>query len=141
MIANIRIGNKLLCLLMLLMFSAVSLAQSDKEIQTAEYFFRNKEYDKAAELYERLLDKSQNKFYYQQLLTSYIELNRYRDAQKLVEQQMKREPRNIALYVDLGYVYQRDGKKSKAEKTYLTYLCAITVNISCESIFHASNCS
>ena len=97
----------------------VAKGQSDGDIQSAEYFFRNKEYDKAAELYERLLDKSQNKFYYQQLLTSYIELNRYRDAQKLVEQQMKREPRNIALYVDLGYVYQRDGRKSKAEKTYL----------------------
>lgn len=97
----------------------VAMGQTDGDIQSAEYFFRNKEYDKAAELYERLLDKSQNKFYYKQLLTSYIELERYRDAQKLVERQMKREPKNIALYVDLGYVYQRDGKKSKAEKTYL----------------------
>ena len=76
MIARLKIGNKVLCLLMLLTLSAVSLAQSDKEIQTAEYFFRNREYDKAAELYERFLEKSQNKFYYQQLLTSYIKLER-----------------------------------------------------------------
>ena len=118
MIANIRIENKLLCLLMLLMFSAVSLAQSDKEIQTAEYFFRNKEYDKAAELYERFFERSQNKFYYQQLLTSYIKLERYRDAGRLVERQMKKEPKNINLYVDLGYVYLSEGKKSKADKAF-----------------------
>lgn len=118
MIANIRLGNKLLCMLMLLMFSAVSLAQSDKEIQAAEYFFRNKEYDKAAELYERFFEKSQNKFYYQQLLTSYIKLERYREANRLVERQMKKEPKNINLYVDLGYVYLCESKKSKAEKTF-----------------------
>ena len=118
MIARLKIGNKVLCLLMLLTLSAVSLAQSDKEIQTAEYFFRNREYDKAAELYERFLEKSQNKFYYQQLLTSYIKLERYRDANRLVERQMKKEPKNINLYVDLGYVYWCEGKKSKAEKTF-----------------------
>ena len=93
--------------------------QSDGDIQSAEYFFRNKEYDKAVELYERLLKKSKNKFYYQQLLTSYIELERYRDAEKLLERQMKYEPKNLALYVDLGYMYEREGKKTKAEKTYL----------------------
>ena len=84
-------GHKIIYAVVILLVAMVvpfvAKGQSDGDIQSAEYFFRNKEYDKAAELYERLLDKSQNKFYYQQLLTSYIELGRYREAQKLVEQQ------------------------------------------------------
>ena len=115
-----------LCFLFAMLFCVEGMAQTNNEAQAAEYYFRNKEYDKAAELYERFYEKSQNNFYYQQLLTSYLELEKYKDAQRLVEKRMKKESNNLNLYVDLGYVYLREGKDSKAEKVFAKALEMLT---------------
>ena len=84
-----------LCFLFAMLFCVEGMAQTNNEAQAAEYYFRNKEYGKAAELYERFYEKSQNNFYYQQLLTSYLELEKYKDAQRLVEKRMKKESNNL----------------------------------------------
>ena len=115
-----------LCFLFAMLFCVEGMAQTNNEAQAAEYYFRNKEYDKAAELYERFYEKSQNNFYYQQLLTSYLELEKYKEAQRLVEKRMKKESNNLNLYVDLGYVYLREGKDSKAEKVFAKALEMLT---------------
>ena len=109
---------KKLCLLVFILVAVCASAQNGTETQTADYYFQNKEYDKAAELYERFYEKTPSKFYYTQLLATYLELGNYKNAEKLVEKQKRREPKNPALYVDLGMVYLREGKRGKAEKTF-----------------------
>jgi len=86
--------------------------------QMASYYFQNKQYEQAVELYEELYNRSQNKFYYQMLGRAYVELERYKDAIHLVEKRIKRYQRELDLYVDLGDLYIRQGERRKAEKAF-----------------------
>lgn len=86
----------------------------------ASYYYQNKEYDKAIELYEPLYNRTTHEFYYQMLYQCYMETRQYKNAENLVEKRMKRHPGELQLYVDLGSIYtQRDDNK-KAEKQYRT---------------------
>ena len=84
----------------------------------ASYYYQNREYDKAIELYESLYARTQNAYYYQMLYGCYIETQQYKEAEKLVEKRIKRQPRDLFLYVDLGNVYMKRGDRKKAEKQF-----------------------
>ena len=83
--------KRIYCLMVTLLLVVCASAQNGTETQTADYYFQNKEYDKAAELYERFYEKTPSKFYYTQLLATYLELGNYKNAEKLVEKQKRRE--------------------------------------------------
>jgi len=100
----------------LLLSWGVLHAQQSQE-QLASFYFQNKEYDKAIELYEPLYQRTQNKFYYQMLFESMVALERYKDAEHLVERRIKLKPNELFLYVDLGQLQLHKGEKKKAEKT------------------------
>jgi len=107
-----------LVLSVFLFFGTDSLRAQQTDEQIASYYYQNKEYDKAAELYEGLYNKAQNKFYYQMLYSSYLELERYRDAVHLVEKRLKKYPKDLYLMVDLGEVYLKEGERKKATKAF-----------------------
>ncbi|MBQ2508365.1 MAG: tetratricopeptide repeat protein [Bacteroidales bacterium] len=93
--------------------------------QMASYYFQNKEYDKAVELYEPLYQRTQNLYYYQMLYQSYVALDDMKKARRLVEQRIKKYPKELALRVDLGQLYMAEGDKKKAEKSYNTAIESI----------------
>jgi predicted Zn-dependent protease len=88
------------------------------EEQLAGQFYNNGEFAKAAAAYEELYDKKPVNFYYTQLLNCYINLKDYKLAEKLVSRQAKRNPRQPAYQVDLGWVYAQGGDEDDARKQY-----------------------
>lgn len=93
-------------------------AQGEDE-QLAAQYFNNKEYDKAADLYEKLLRKnSSSMYYYDNYFTCLLELAKFKDAEKFLEKRIKREPENLFYQVDLGHVYFLAGNKKEAEKLF-----------------------
>ena len=92
-------------------------AQQSEE-QMASYYFQNKEYDKAIELYEPLYQRTQNRFYYQMLYESLMALERHKDAERLIEKRLRQYPSELSLYVDLGQLQLLKGERKKAEKTF-----------------------
>ena len=84
----------------------------------ASYYYQNREYDKAIELYEPLYARTQNAYYYQMLYGCYVETQQFKEAERLVEKRIKRQPRDLFLYVDLGNVYLKRGDNKKAEKQF-----------------------
>lgn len=86
--------------------------------QMASYYYQNREYDKAIELYEPLYARTQSVYYYQMLYTCYLETEQFKEAEKLVEKRMKRQGRDLTLYVDLGNLHLKRGERKKAEKQY-----------------------
>lgn len=109
-------GRAYIIFLILVALCVSSWGQQGNE-QMASYYYQNKEYDKAVELYEPLYERTQNRFYYQMLTESYLALERYKDAERLVEKRLKRYPQELSLYVDLGRVQLAKGDHKKAEKT------------------------
>lgn len=103
--------------LLLALVSVPLYAQQSGE-QMASYYYQNKEYDKAIELYEPLYNSTQNQFYYQVLYSCYVETQQWKVAERLVEKRIKRQQRDLTLYVDLGKLFMMRGDKKKAEKQY-----------------------
>ena len=112
--------KKILCIIFLLMtILPVVYSQQTTDEQLAAQYFQNGEFDKAADLYEQLMDKNPNPFYYNNLLQSLINAKDYKKTEKVVKKRIKQNQNDIRLSVDLGYVYATSGDAKKAEKQYL----------------------
>lgn len=111
---------KKLLFIVLLLFSCGGplMAQQSQEEQLAMQYYKDKEYDKAVELFEKIHAKKPDSYIYYYYFHSLLELERYDDAEKMLKKQVKAYP-NVPRYkVDQGYVYERAGDNAKAEKIY-----------------------
>lgn len=97
-------------------FPLAIFGQISKDQQLADQYFYSQEYDKAAALYEKLYDK--NPFVYNNYLRCLFELNQPDKAEKLIKKQIKKDPHNPALLVDLGQMYSRKNDFTNARKQY-----------------------
>lgn len=104
---------------LLLLFSLGGLcAQQSDDEKLAMQYYKDKEYDKAIALFEKIHAKKPSSYTYYYYYSSLLELERYADAEKMVKKQIKNFP-NVQRYkVDLGYIYERSGDNAKAEKNY-----------------------
>lgn len=102
----------------LIIFIGNSALAQNKDEQLAAQFFSNAEYDKAAELYEKLLSKNLGSMYfYDNLLQSYIKLKRLDDAESLCKKMYRKL--GLSYYnVDLGFIYKLANKPEKAQKQF-----------------------
>ncbi len=111
---------KRLFIILMLLFSCggVAIAQQSQEEQLALQYYRDKEYDKAVELFEKIHNKKPDSYIYYYYYHALLELERYDAAEKMLKKQVKAYP-NVQRYkVDLGFVYERSGDNPKAEKIY-----------------------
>lgn len=108
--------------------SVVAWSQQTSE-QLAAYYYEHGEYAQASQLYENLYKQTTNKFYYQRLLATYIELGDYRDALRLVERRRKSSPSDLTLWVDEGSVYLRQKQDKKAYKAFDNAIESVTSNL------------
>lgn len=121
--------KKILCILIFLISTInVTIAQTTTDEQLAAQYFQNGEFEKAADLYESLLDKNPNPFYYNNLIQSLINAKDYKKAEKIVKKRIRQNPNDIRLNVDLGFVYASSGDTKKAEKQYLESIESLTAN-------------
>lgn len=92
-------------------------AQQSNE-QLAQYYFNNGEYRQAIELAGPLYKKTANKYYYQMLYRSYMSLEEFKEAERLVEGRMKKAPAELYLYVDLGKISAAKKDAKRKQKAY-----------------------
>ena len=90
--------------------------QSDEQL--ASQYYRNREFDKAVILYEKLYHNKSTTIYYTYYLFCLLEHERFQDAEKLAKAQIKKYPDRLKYYVDLGYVYNEKEEESKAKKQF-----------------------
>src|SRR5690606_31281611 len=85
--------------------------------QLAGHYLETGEYQKALLYFEKLFDENPKASNYEGLLICYTKLENYKDAEKLVKRQIKRFSSNT-YYIDLGSVYEAQGKESDANSAY-----------------------
>lgn len=108
----------LVILLLLVTCGGPLLAQQSQEEQLAMQYYKDKEYDKAVELFEKIHAKKPDSYIYYYYYYALLELERYDEAEKMLKKQVRTYP-NVQRYkVDQGYVYERAGDNAKAEKIY-----------------------
>jgi tetratricopeptide (TPR) repeat protein len=112
-----KIVKAFILLLFLSTIHNIGFAQN-KDEQLASQFFSNGEYDKAAALYEKLLNKNLNSLYlYDNLIQSLMKLKRLDDAEN-ISKKMYRKTNSAYFLVDIGYLYKLNNKQDKAIKQF-----------------------
>ncbi|MCA1762153.1 MAG: tetratricopeptide repeat protein [Cryomorphaceae bacterium] len=102
---------------LLLVLTALPAFSQTSDEQLAKYYLESGDYEKALLYYENLYDKNQNSANYNGLYSCYMQLESYKDAEKLVKKHMKKY-RSNTYYIDLGAVYEAQGDKDDAEDAY-----------------------
>lgn len=99
----------------LLFFSLVAFSQNE---QLAQNYFEKGEFEKAIISYEELLkNQPSNSFYFQKLIESNQQLQKYDVAEKLIQDRLDKY-RQPAILVELGYNFQLKKDSSKSKKYY-----------------------
>ncbi|MCK5846342.1 MAG: tetratricopeptide repeat protein [Bacteroidales bacterium] len=109
---------KITLLILFIISATTSFAQNEVDEKLALQFYQNKEYDKAAELYQRIYNEDPSPFYYDYLINCFFELHEYKKARKFVASVVRNNPNEIKYKVEEAYVYQRWGKSKIANKEY-----------------------
>ncbi len=104
----------------LVSFSA--FAQLDDE-KLAYQYFSEKQYEKAADVYEDLIKKQpESIYYYENLLQCYIQLKSFNEAEKLVDKRIKKNEDNFIYKVDKGYLMHLQNKETDKNQYFSSLL-------------------
>lgn len=102
--------------LVLIICSFSAIAQADLEL--AEYYFNNGEYEQARLYYDKIWKNNRTNRVYQNYLATLIALEDLSEAEKLVKRKLRGRGNDAAAYVDLGSLYRQFGEDEKAEKEF-----------------------
>ncbi|TAF68199.1 MAG: hypothetical protein EAZ55_00415 [Cytophagales bacterium] len=97
------------------------LLQAQTNIDLANQYLDQQEYDKAISLYEELAteDTFLDKIYPNYLL-ALMTVKNYKEAEKLIKNQIRRRPELPILHIDYGLWYDSQAKPTKADEEYQT---------------------
>ncbi|HNJ90566.1 MAG TPA: tetratricopeptide repeat protein [Chitinophagales bacterium] len=90
-------------------------AQTDAAL--AQQYMSTGQYDKAADLYKNLFNDNPNG-YYKAYYNCLLVLQDYKEVEKIIDKQIKKNPDNLTYYVDYGIVLEKQGDKKNATKQY-----------------------
>lgn len=105
----------------ILLFSFLSMVQivSAQDSKLANAYYRSGEYEKAAEVYKRLYDKTRrNDYYYERYISALLENEDFDLVEASIKEEMAHRPDNLQFYVLYGRLYDRQFMPEKAEAMY-----------------------
>ncbi|MBU3011486.1 tetratricopeptide repeat protein [Polaribacter vadi] len=101
----------------------------------AETYFRQGEYEKATQIYQKLYEKSSfNTTYLNRLITCYQETDKFETAENLLKNKLKENPTQSFLYVFLGYNFEKQHLKEIAKTNYEKAIASLNSNGAYEGI-------
>ena len=96
------------------------LAQTQTEAMLANQYFNSGDYEKSAEVYQRLFAAEPNDYHYNRLINCLVRLKQFSNAEKVVKKRLKQRPDDASIYADWGWIAENNGKRKQAEKHYST---------------------
>lgn len=105
--------------LFLLVFLCIANASFTQDTRLANQYYNTGEYEKAAEIYKQLFEKSKsNNYYFNRYINCLLSLEDYEESEKAITKQLKKRNSDLHLYVTLGNLYERMQKQEEANKEY-----------------------
>ena len=120
--------KKLIFILFTLFIGFTVFAQEKSEEQLGIQYFQSKDYDKAIVIFDKVYNKNNCSYIYYYYCQALIELQDYKEAEKLIKKQIKFQPDVQRYKVDLGYIYELSNDQAKAQKEYSTLLKELQPN-------------
>ena len=94
------------------------IKEREEKEKLASFYYTDKQYEKAAELYGELFNEHRTHFYYTYYFHCLTLLGEYSKAEDAVKAMMKSSPRPLRYEIDQGYLYQLQDKYDKASRVY-----------------------
>jgi pentatricopeptide repeat protein len=111
------------------LFSTSCFAQKGRDETLANSYFQNGEFEKAADLYQQLWEKSNFDLqFYTPLFRTYLQLKKFDEAEKVVKREIKKYSDNPQYTIDLGFLYKEKGELPKSKETYEKVIKALRPN-------------
>jgi hypothetical protein len=108
--------------LFIVLFSIVSVSSFFSQVSTIDFqlakkYYLDRDYEKAALYYEKIFKESEHRLkIYENYKSTFIELNKFKEAEKLIKTLIKENPNKLKFLVDLGVIYglvDRSDKKNQ----------------------------
>ena len=116
------IVKQLMPVLLIFQFFIFSISQSfaqKREIEIANQYYQQGEFEKARIVYEKLSKKTENIYLlHANYLNTLFELQAWKDAEKYLKNVMKRLPEDVSYKIDYGLVFKKQQRDSEAKKTF-----------------------
>lgn len=97
----------------------------------AQQYFANGEFEKAANIYQSLYQKSPNNdTYFNRYLDCLMSLKQYDECESLVKKEISRRPKEVFLYVSYGVLLTRLNENAKADKQFELAIDKLTADVS-----------
>jgi tetratricopeptide (TPR) repeat protein len=109
---------KNLIILTFLLRSFFLSAQSETDIQLAQYYFNNGEFDQATSYYEKLYDSQSTKVYFKRYLECLMQIKDYKTAEKIIKKHISQNKNDIEIQVMLGQFYEDINELEKSINVY-----------------------
>lgn len=110
--------NSILFISMLLLASLGSSLQA-QDARLAREYYSTGEYEKASIIYKQLHERDRgNDYYYERYFATLLEIQDYKEAEKVVKKALKLYPDKVERYVDYGTLYERQEQGDKADEQY-----------------------
>ncbi|MBN1769371.1 MAG: tetratricopeptide repeat protein [Prolixibacteraceae bacterium] len=114
--------NILIFILLIALSTPVAAQQNQAQqqlskSQLASKYYRDKEFDKARDLYLELYESTKVISYFNYYITCLVNLKEFEQAEKQLTKVL-RKTNDVNLEITLGYVYSEMGDFQKSEKTY-----------------------
>ena len=106
----------IICFFILLGFSGFS--QTETDVQLAQYYYSNGEFDKAVIYYQGLYAKNPTKVYFLRYFDCLIKTKNRKDAEKILKKQINSNRKDVELKIMLGLFYVEDNNSKAADKIY-----------------------
>lgn len=116
-LCNVMQRNILFLTVSFLFICSSTFAQVQTNLDLANQYFSTGEYEKAAVYYEKQYDTDPFTTY-EPYMRCLILLKDYDKAEKLIKKQMKKNPGDITLQVDMGKVYLSGNENDKAKQQF-----------------------
>lgn len=100
-------------------FLSTCAAVTGQDMNLANQYFANGEYEKAGTLFEQLLEtNSGNEFVVNRYVECMINLEKYDEGEKVLKRLIKKNPNSGNLFVQYGNLKERQGKLAEANEQY-----------------------
>lgn len=104
-------------LFFVLVLSATQLMAQPASL--ARKYFSDGEFEKAAVLYKELHERNRaNDYFFERYFMTLLELEDYKEADKMMKKAIKAAPDKVERYVSYGVLFERQGKRDKADEQY-----------------------
>ncbi len=114
---NITFYFRAFFLTVILQIAVSGIIQADStDEMLANQYFREGEYEMALSLYEEIFEKNPSPVIYNNYLETLLIMEEFRRAERLVNDQINKNPDNIRFQVDLGMVYSRSGNERRERR-------------------------